>query len=103
VGTVAVVGDNVTEIPESTWMTEVSVFFVSAAAVAVTVISRMQVCVVPVQLVPVIFVGSGMVCGAVKMTVLFVELSGMLPLVFGSHFVAVPVVCFPVLSNVEVA
>src|SRR2546430_17437605 len=79
VGTVAVVGESETEMPESTIRTLVSVFFVSAAEVAVIVTSRMQVWVVPVQLVPVIFFGSGIVFGAVKMTVGLVDLSGMGP------------------------
>jgi len=83
-------------------MTEVSVFFVSAAEVAVIVTSRMQICVVPVQLFPVIFFGSGMVCGAVKMTVVLVDLSGMVPEA-ALQVCAVPVVCFPVLSKVDVA
>lgn len=84
-------------------MTEVSVFFVSATEVAVTVTSRMQVCCVPeVQFDPVIFVGSGIFCGAVKITVLLVEFAGMLP-ESALQAVAVPVVCFPVLSKVEVA
>ncbi len=84
-------------------MTEVSVFLVSATEVAVIVTSRMQVCVcAPLQLVPVIFVGSGIFCGAVKMTVVLVEFAGMLP-ESALQACAVPVVCFPVLSKVEVA
>src|SRR2546426_5603108 len=102
VGTVAVVGESETEMPESTIRTLVSVFFVSAAEVAVIVTSRMQVWVVPVQLVPVIFFGSGMVCGAVKMTVVLVEFAGMVPEA-ALQVCAVPVVCFPALSKVEVA
>src|SRR2546430_7887949 len=102
VGTVAVTGDKPTEMPESTIRTLVSVFFVSAAEVAVIVTSRMQVCVVPLQLVPVIVFGSGIVCGAVKMTVVLVDLSGMVPEA-ALQVCAVPVVCLPVLSKVEVA
>ena len=102
VGTVAVTGDKPTEMPESTIRTLVSVFFVSAAEVAVIVTSRMQVCVVLAQLVPKIFFGSGMVCGAVKITVVLVEFGGIVPESV-LQAVAVPVVCFPVLSKVDVA
>ena len=62
VGTVAVTGVSVTEMPESIVKTLVAVFFVSAAAVAVMVTSKMQIVAVELpQLVPVIFLGSGTV------------------------------------------
>jgi hypothetical protein len=79
VGTVAVVGVNVTEIPESKLRSAVPVAFVSAAEVAVIVITSVQVVVVEVQFVPCSLVRSGRDCGAVKITVVLVELAGMFP------------------------
>src|SRR5215471_2297544 len=80
VGTVAVVGFKTTEIPESKVRSAVpGVAFVSAADVAVIVITSVQVVVVAVQLVPCNLVRSGRDCGAVKTTVVFVELVGMFP------------------------
>src|SRR5882672_6896917 len=101
VGTVAVLGESVTAMPESTVMTDVSVFLVSAAEVAVMVTSRMQTSCALVQLFPAIFLGSGTDCGAVKMTVEFAEFAGMVP-VSEVQAVAVPVCCFPLLSKVKV-
>ena len=79
VGTVAVVGFKTTEIPESKLRSPVPVAFVSAADVAVIVITSVQVVVVAVQLVPCNFVRSGRDCGAVKTTVVFAELVGIFP------------------------
>jgi hypothetical protein len=79
VGTVAVVGFKTTEIPESKLRSAVPVAFVSAADVAVIVITSVQVVVVAVQLVPCNLVRSGSDWGAVKTTVVFAELVGMFP------------------------
>ena len=79
VGTVAVDGVRVTVIPELSASFAVPVFFVSAAAVAVTLIARTHAADELVQVVPGSFVKSGTLWGAVKTTVALVELAGILP------------------------
>src|SRR5882672_5073460 len=81
VGTVAVLGVKVTEMPESRFSCATAVFLVSAAAVAVMLTSKRQApaACAPVQFVPGSFVASGTVCGAVYTTVVFVEFAGILP------------------------
>src|SRR5262249_6713409 len=88
--------------PESMMSTVVSVFLVSAAAVAVSVMKRKQPFVASVQLVPVIVLGSGSVSGAEKTTVVLAEFAGMLPVV-GLQALAFPFFGFPLLSKVSVA
>jgi len=102
VGTVAVDGVSVTAIPESSMRVAVPVFFVSAAAVATTLIESPQTVCVEVQFVPASFVRSGTVCGAVKTTVVFAELAGMFP-VSELQGVEVPVWTFPLVSTKLVA
>src|SRR4029077_6516277 len=90
VGTVAVAGVRVTEMPESRTNTEGRVFLVAWTDVAVMVTRRLGN-----------FVGSGTLLGAVKVTVVLAEFVGMFPVsdVQGS---AAAVVGLPVESTVVV-
>ena len=82
--------------------TVVSVFFVSTAAVAVSVIKRKQLFVASVQLFPLMVLGSGRLSGAENTTVVFEEFAGMFPVV-ELQAVAVPSFGFPLLSKDLVA
>src|SRR5262245_39921212 len=88
--------------PERMRSTVVSVFLVSAAAVAVSVMKRKQLFVASVQLFPLMALGSGRDSGAEKTTVVFAEFAGMVPVV-ELQAVAVPFFGFPLLSKVSVA
>src|SRR5262249_33607348 len=79
VGTVAVEGVMPIAIPETTAKVPLPVLLVSACAVAVSFITRLQAwVVVEVQFVPGSLVRSGSLPGAVNVTVRFVEFAGML-------------------------
>ena len=79
VGTVAVGGVKVTVIPESRVRVAVPVLWVFAAEVAVMVMSSEQSCDDALQLVPARVVRLGTWPGATKVTVVLVELAGILP------------------------
>ena len=102
VGTVAVPGVSVTEIPESRNMFAAPLFLGSATDVAVIMMVSAQFCEVEVQLLPVSLVGSGTWFGAVKVTEVFEELSGILPVVAVMQAFLVEVVDLPAESTLVV-
>lgn len=90
VGTVAVAGVRVADMPESSPNFAVPVFLMSCAEVAVMIIARLGN-----------FVGSGTLLGAVNVTVVLAEFAGMFP-VSDVHGRAVAVVGLPLESTVVV-
>src|SRR5258708_27263620 len=90
VGTVAVAGVRVADMPESSPNLAVPVFLMSCTEVAVMIITRLGN-----------FVGSGTLLGAVNVTVVLTEFAGMFP-VSDVHGRAVAVVGLPLESTVVV-